>query len=111
MYVPVFGDELSFDVTPFVCCDLALGRLMFALYVFFLAFDGVSFFAHIDVRVVARCLRCLLDRYCSRDAVLVDGHRMLLNANADDQTVCPRNKFSISSYIRTIRVICFHREW
>lgn len=65
----------------FAPCDFALRRLMFDIDVCFLAFDVVSFFAYTVVPVVRRSERCLVVRYVIRDAVLVDGPRMLFNAN------------------------------
>lgn len=46
---------------------------MLALDDLFPAFDGVSFFAYTDVRVVGTGGSCSIDRYFVQDAVLVDG--------------------------------------
>lgn len=61
---------------------------MFVLDDFFLAADRTLIFAYDGVRVVRRCERATIDKYCDQDSDLLDGHRLLLNSNNAKWSIC-----------------------
>lgn len=68
-------------VKPFALCKIFLRRLMYFLDGCF-PIHGASFLDCTGVRIVKKCERCQIDRHYVRNAVFVDGERMLLHADS-----------------------------
>lgn len=68
-------------VTPFAVYNFALEHVKLVVDNPFPAFDDISFLAYTGIRIVGKCERFPIDRYCTGNSGLVDCQSMLLNAN------------------------------
>lgn len=97
------------DVTPFALSDFALGLMILVLDDCSFAFNGVSFIAYNGVRAVGRCGRCPTDIYFVGDAVLVNGQRLLSNANSAIWSTRRWQQLAVSRFFRR-QIVYTHRE-